>query len=177
MTTFNLDGVRNFTASLKTRMERCDNDEGSECTNADDMLRHYAALCGEYSTNLREWGRAIFAGHAPTDPEAERIWQEDGEKLYTRAVQALADGRKTKLEFPILDGHDALQSALWELDRLIHPWVSPKLAVGPGDRNRLTLSREELEKVRQRIASLPPMPANWEPSDPHQRARFRRGRR
>jgi hypothetical protein len=48
MTTFDLVEVRGFAANLDERIQQCDNGEGMECSNLDDTLRHYAALCCEF---------------------------------------------------------------------------------------------------------------------------------
>src|SRR5436189_5417802 len=87
MTTFDLAEVRGFAADLEARMDRCDNGEGTECANLDGTLRHYAVLCCEFCEQCREWGRAIFAGQSAFDPEVERLWIDEGVRLYGRAQE------------------------------------------------------------------------------------------
>ena len=57
-------------------------------------------------------------------------------------------GRRQRVEGPcyILEGRQTLQSALWDLDRLLRGWVTPKLAVGPSARRRSYRTRPRLRK-------------------------------
>lgn len=174
MMTFDLAEVRGFAADLDARMYRCDNGEGLECASLNDALRHYATLCCEFRENVREWGRTVFAGRATFDPEVERVWQDEGMRLYYRAVELLAYGRMAEVPCYTLDGQAILQSALWDLNQLLSKWVTPKLAVGPSARQGLVLPPAVLEEVRLRIEALPPLPANWQPSDPRQQKQFKR---
>jgi hypothetical protein len=94
MTTFDLVEVRTFATDLNARMTRCDNGEGIECATLDDTLRHYATLCCEFREGVRQWGRAVFAGRVAFDPEVERVWIDEGVRLYSRAVGLLASTLK-----------------------------------------------------------------------------------
>jgi len=174
MTTFDLAEVRGFAADLDTRMNRCDNGEGMECSNLDDTLRHYATLCCEFRESVREWGRSVFAGRVAFDPAVERVWLDQGFRLYSRAVEMLSYGQKAEGPCYVLDGQAVLQSALWSLSQLLGGWVTPKLAVGPSARQRLALAPTAAEEVRRRINSLLPLPTDWQPSDPGQLRRFKR---
>jgi hypothetical protein len=175
MTTFDLAEVRGFAADLDARMNRCDNGEGMECANLDDTLRHYATLCCEFREGVRQWGRAVFAGRVAFDPEVERVWLDEGCRLYSRAVETLAYGQKAEAEGPcyLLDGQAVLQAALWDLYQLLEGWVTPKLAVGPSARQGLALTPAAAEEARRRIDSLPPLPADWQPADPRQQRQFK----
>jgi hypothetical protein len=173
MTTFDLAEVRGFAADLDARMNRCDNGEGMECANLDDALRHYATLCYEFREGVRQWGRAVFAGRAAFDPEVERVWLDEGYRLYTRAVGMLVCGQEAEVPCYMLDGQVVLQSALWDLYHLLQNWVTPKLAVGPSARQGLALSPAADEEARRRIESLSPLPSDWQPLDPRQRRQFR----
>jgi hypothetical protein len=174
MTTFDLAEVRGFAADLDARMDRCDNGEGMECANVDDTLRHYAALCCEFRESVRQWGRAVFAGRVAFDPKVEQVWLDEGVRLYSRAVEMVAYGQKAEVPCYLLDGQAVLQSALWNLYKLLKGWVSPKLAVGPSARQGLTLDPVAAAETRQRIESLPPLPANWEPADPRQQRQYKK---
>lgn len=177
MTTFDLVEVRNFAADLDARMVRCDNGEGMECASLDDALRHYATLCCHFREGVRQWGRAVFAGRVAFDPEVESVWLNEGKQLYARAVEMLAYGQNAEVPCYILDGQAVLRSALWDLAQLLGGWVTPKLAVGPSARHRVAHPPAALEEARERIAALPPLPADWQPSDPRQQNQFRRLRR
>ena len=177
MTTFDLAEVRNFAAGLGASMNRCDNGEGMECASLDDTLRHYAALCCEFREGVRQWGRAVFAGRVAFDPEVERVWLDEGVRLYSRAVEMSAYGQTAEVPCYMLDGQAVLQSALWDMYRLLENWVTPRLAVGPSARQGLALTPAASEEVRRRIEALPPLPTNWRPSDPRQQRQFDRLRR
>lgn len=178
MTTFDLAEVRNFAADLDARMERCDNGEGMECSNLDDTLRHHATLCCELLEGVRRWGRSVFSGRVAFDPEVERVWLEEGGRLYRRAYQMWAEGQKAEVPCGVLDGQTILHSALWNLSQLLSNWETPKLAVGPSARQGLPLAPSAAEEARRRIASLPALPANWQPTDPRLKRQFgMRGKR
>lgn len=82
MPTFDLAEARGFAAELTARMDRCDNGEGMYCANLDSSLAQYANICVEFCEGARQWGRAIFAGHAAFAPEVERLWLDQGNRLY-----------------------------------------------------------------------------------------------
>lgn len=177
MTTFDLAEVRNFAVDLESRLNRCDNGEGMECASLDDTLRHYASLCCEFRECVRHWGRAVFAGRVAFDPAVEQIWQTEGVRLYSRAVEMLAYGQQAEVPCYMLDAQAILQSALFDLDQLLRKWVTPQLAVGPAARQKLEATPSTSEEVQRRIQSLPPLPAEWQPADPKQQSQFRRLRR
>jgi hypothetical protein len=167
MTTFDVAEVRDFAADLGARMDRCDNGEGMQCANLDGALRHYALLCHEFSENVRRWGREVFAGRVAFDPEVEPVWRTEAVRLYARAMALCAAGQQAGTEGMcyVLDGQAALGAALWELYPLAYRWVTPELAVGPSARQGLPLEPAAAEEVRRRIASLPPLPADWQPDN------------
>ncbi|HMC90482.1 MAG TPA: hypothetical protein VKI17_13090 [Gemmataceae bacterium] len=173
MPTFDLVEVRRFTADLRTQMDRCDNGEGMQCATLDAALKYYADLCCKFCDEVRRWGREIFAGRVAFDRDVERLWQEEGHQLYLRAIEVWGHGRKAEGPCYVLDGQAILQSALWDLYRLLTGWVTPKLAVGPSARQGLALDSTAAAEARRRIESLPPLPADWQPEDAHQQAYYR----
>ncbi len=177
MTTFDVAEVGAFAADLTARVDRCDNGEGMECASLDDALRHYAKLCCEFREGVRQWGRAVFAGHAPFDPQVEEVWLDAGIGLYERAVEMQAFGWQAEVPCYELDGRAALDAALRNLDLLLRNWVTPKLAVGPAARQPIDLPAPAAEEVRRRIAALPPLPADWSPATRRQQRQLNRVRR
>jgi hypothetical protein len=177
MTTFDLNEVRIFVADFDARMDRCDNGEGMMCATLDDTLRHYAALCCEFRDGIRQWGLAVFSGRVEFDPEVEHVWRSEGLHLYSRAVEMLAYGQNAEVPCFMLDGQAILQSALWDLQQLLVKWVTPKLATGPSARQGLKRTPVDSEEVRRRIEALPPLPADWQPTDAKQQKQFERLRR
>ncbi len=173
MTTFDLAEVRRFAADLDARMERCDNGEGMECSNLDGTLRHYARLCCEFSEQVRQWGRSVFAGQVAFDPAVEQIWLEGAIRLYRRASELWAYGQEKEGVCFVLEGGAALGSALWVLERMVVHWVTPKRAVAPLARQGLSSTQAAKEETRKRVEALPPLPADWQPADPRQQVRFR----
>lgn len=174
MTTFDLVEVRGFAADLDARMDRCDDGEGMACATLDAALRHYADLCCKLRDGVREWGQAVFAGRVAFDPEVERVWQTEGRRLFTRSVGMYVSAQRAEGPCYVLDGQAALGSALWNLQLLLDRWVSPRLAVGPSARLGAGTDPVVIKEARRRVQALPPLPADWEPDDPHQKARYRR---
>ena len=174
MTTFDLADVRRFTADLDARMDQCDNGEGMECANLDGTLRQYAVLCCEFCERVRQWGRAIFYGQASFDPEVEKLWLDEGIELYRRASDLWAYGQEMQGECFVLQNGAALGSALWRLERLLSAWVTPKPAIAPLARHGVALTPATKEEVQKRVDALPPLPANWQPTDPRRRTLFKK---
>lgn len=174
MTTFDLADVRRFTADLTARLERCDNGEGMECANLDGTLRNYAVLCCEFCERVRQWGRAIFYGQAAFDPEVERLWLDEGMELYRRANALWANGQEIEGECFVLQNGAALGSALWRLERLLATWVTPKRAIAPLARYGVAQSEAAKVEAQERIASLAPLAADWQPTDPRRQPLFRK---
>jgi hypothetical protein len=174
MTTFDLADVRRFTADLDARMDQCDNGEGMECANLDGTLRLYAALCCEFREQIRRWSSAVFAGQVAFDPEVERTLLDKGYRLLERASDLWSYGQARQGDCFELEAGAPLGSAIWRLERSLDNWVTPKLAVAPLARLGVALTPEATEEARRRIAALPPLPADWQPTDPRQRARLKK---
>jgi hypothetical protein len=172
MATF--EDVHRYTADLDTRMDQCDNGEGMECANLDGTLRHYAVLCCEFCDEVRQWGRAIFYGQASFDPEVETLWLGKGSVLYRRAKGLWAYGQEREGKCFVLQNGAALGSALWRLERLLSAWVTPKPAIAPLARHGVALNQSAKEEAQKRVDALPPLPANWEPTDPRGRTLFKK---
>lgn len=174
MTTFELNDVRAFADELDADIARCESGEGLECTSLEMVLEYYAGLCCKYVDAVRAWGRAVFAGRVAFDNEAERILRAEGQRLYSQAAEMTAYSRQAERECYELEGCRRLEAALWHMQGLLENWVTPKLAVGPTARQGLPLGPAEAEEARRRIAALPPLPADWEPTDPRLRAMHRK---
>lgn len=174
MSIFDISEVRNFTADLKRRMDSCDSGEGMECANLDGSLRQYAILCCEFRERVRQWGRAVFSCQVAFDPKVEEIFLAEGLEIYDRAMELAANGRQAEVPCYILDNQTGLESALWHLLQLLANWVTPAPSVGPGPRQGLRVGDFDLEQIRSRIRSLPPLPVDWQPSDLRQRSKLKK---
>ncbi len=173
MATFSLTEVQEHVASLGERMIRCQNGEGTECATIDAVLKHHANLCCEFIDLVRQWGRDVFAGREPFDPDVEKLWRDEGSRLFLRAMELLAAGSTAEGSCYVLEGQQALRSALWGLLRILDGWITPKLAVGPSARAGLASDQATVAEARRRIDSLPPLPGDWKPDDPKQQAMYR----
>ena len=131
-----------------------------ECAALDAVLRRYSSLCREFCEQVREWGRAVFAGRVEFDPEVERVWREEGSRLHSFAMEAWKCGEAAQGQCDLLEGQGDLLAAIGDLDRLLGRWVTPRLAVGPSARQGLILDPSRAEEVLRRIASLPPRSAS-----------------
>jgi hypothetical protein len=144
MITFDMSEVSNFTADIDARMDR----------TLDETLRHHAELCREFRDGLRRWGRAVFSGRVEFNPDVERVWLEDGRRLYSRARDVYASGRKSAGLRDTLENLAVLETALGDLDRLLTGWVTPRPAIGPSARRRLMPGQAATDEELQRVASL-----------------------
>lgn len=176
MISFELPEVRRFTDALDARMNECDNGEGMDCANLDGSLRHYAGLCFEFCENVRQWGRAVFYGQVAFDSAVEELWLDEGVELYRRASQLWSYGQNQQGECFILDNGAALGSSLWQLERLLRGWVSPKPATSSLARNGVTGTPAAKEQIQKNIDALQPLPADWQPIDPRRRPLFNKVR-
>ncbi len=174
MKTFDFAEVRGFAAALDARLDRCDNGEGIQFANMDATLRLYAGLCCEYCEEVRDWGRAIFYGRAAFDPEVERIWRDEGLRLYRRASELWNNGRESNGTSFVLEGGAALGSALLQLHQLLAEWVTPKLAAAPLARQGIAVTLSDRADVQKRIDELSPLSADWVPVDSRQLAQFKK---
>jgi hypothetical protein len=179
MTTFDLAEVRRFTDELEARRERCDHVEGVECANLDGTLASYAKLCCDYCEQVRQWGRAVFYGRAAFDPQVEALWLEAGRDLHRRASELWVYGQEMEGVCFMLEGGAPLGATLWQLERLLTPWVTPRRAVAPLARHGIPADAANMAEAQRRADALPPLPVDWQPSDPGQRKIFQklRGRR
>ena len=178
MSTIDLAEVQVFAADLNSGMDRCDYGEGSGCSTLDDTLEFYAQLCREFCDQIQQWADAVFSGRSQFDPEVERVLREEGSRLYARALDISRYGRQMAAKSSSrYESHVVLHEALLDLDRLLKGWVTPKLAVGPSAKQwRYPVDPSVIEEGRQRIAELPPWPADWEPHAPRLRALYRKMR-
>lgn len=175
--TFDLAEVRRITDSLNDRMDQCDNGEGMECASLDDALRHHAKLCCEFYDNVRSWGRAVFAGTVAFDPEVERVWLDEGQRLFARAYEMSTAGRHAEVPCYMFESLQTLDSAIWNLYQLLAGWITPTLAIGPAARQGLELSLAAAQEAKKRLESLPALPADWEPKDVRQQRRYKKLRK
>jgi len=172
MTTFDLADVRLFVNELNARRERCDHEEGVDCSNLDGTLRSYAVICCEFCEQARRWGRAIFYGRAAFDPEIETLWLGAGRELHQQASELWLYGQEMEGDCFVLENGAPLGAALWQLERLLTMWVTPQRAIAPLARQGLPSIAAD--QAQERIAALPKRPATWQPSDRRQNQLFRK---
>jgi hypothetical protein len=167
MTTFSLDCVKEFVASLDERMSLSRDEErtwaapevaperrGRPC---DAPFERHASLCREFLEHVRRWGRDVFAGREPFDPAVEAVWREEGSRLldHARAMGLQDFDEATQRSHGAPAGPDAAISAVLDLERLLERWVSPRLAVGPSARGGLVLDPTADAEARRRLEALP----------------------
>jgi len=173
MPNFDLVEVENFVADLEARITRCENGEGMECTTIDELIRHHGMVCFEFIDRVRAWANGIFSGQIAFDEEVERLWKTEGARLLSRAKEMYDRGKRAEEECYILDGRSCIMWAGCELAVLLEGWISPKLAIGPAARHNPVLPTSAALEAESKIASLPPLPADWVPADPKQEAWYR----
>jgi hypothetical protein len=104
----------------------------------------------------------------------EKLWYNEGIELYRRASDLSAYGQEKLGHCFVLQNGAALGSALWRLYRLLSPWVTPKLAIAPLARHGAALTQATMEEAQKRVDALPPLPANWQPTDPRRQTLFKK---
>jgi hypothetical protein len=174
MTTFDLAEVRGFTADIHARMDRRVNGEGSDCTALDADLRRYTELCREFYDQVQHWEDAVFSGRVVFDPDAERVWQEGGWRLHSQATEILNRGQETKAVCYDLECKRELQDAIEDLYEMLDGWLTPKLSVGPAARRWRYPDQAASDEARRRVASLPALPSDWQPTEPAQQETYRK---
>ena len=90
------------------------------------------------------------------DPEVERVWREEGARLFGRACILWTSAQTAEGPCDILDGKAALESALWGLQQLLQGWVTPMRAVSPAP--RVVIPEAAAQEIMQRLKMLPPLP-------------------
>jgi hypothetical protein len=173
MTTFDLAEVRSFVADLDAQAIRCQNGEGMECATLDQALSHQARLCTEFCERVRQWGREIFAGRLVLDPDVEMVWRTEGVRLHNLAAEMYLSSQTAEVPCYALEGRDCLLRALWNLQQMLVEWVSPRPSVSPSARGAFALDASTVQAAQDRVASLSPMPADWEPGEPQQQRLYR----
>lgn len=167
MTTFDLSEVRDFAADRDARLARHASAESMGGPGLDDIVRDDAELCRDYCDPIKRWGDAVYGGRTKFEVEAERMLKDGGERLYARAHEIVeAASQSATITSCPSEAHLALPTALAELDRLLRGWVTPSLAVGPSAKRWRYPEQSATEEEIQHVASLPPLPANWQPVDP-----------
>ncbi len=177
MTTFDLVQVQDFVASIDARMGPDLNGARDNHAALATALREHGELCHEFTEKVRAWGQAVFSGRIEFDPEVESVVRAEGARLANRVADLEKLGLAAGLADVTLGAMDAFRSAVERMNRLLNHWVRPQLAVGPGPRHWRHVTPEMIEEARRRVAALPPLPADWLPDDPEQRARFQKLRK
>jgi hypothetical protein len=157
MELFNSNQVTDYAAEVNAEFDRCE-EEGMLCSNLDNSLSCCADLCCKFATEVKRWARDVFHGRVAFDATTEQFWKAELMRIYQRAHALWSEGRLHEESCFVLDGLKKLQSSLWTLKQLINDWVTPQLAVAPSARQQLPAHL--VEQARQRIASLPPLPAD-----------------
>ena len=169
MTTFDLAAVQSFVADLDARMTPVATTTTTPAPpDRDGMLRDHAALCHEFVEEIRAWGQAVFTGRIGFEEPVEVVFRAEGARLAARAATLQGDMALT--EDPILI--EDFRENVARLNKFLDQWIRPQLAVSPGPRSWMHITPEMAETIRRRVAELPPLPADWLPDDPDQRARL-----
>ena len=174
MTVFDVEQVRQIAADINSQLDRCESDK-THCQTIDQSLTCCADICYKFIGIVQKWGQDVFAGRVAFNPNAESLLKAELAQAYSRAVKAWEVGRKAEIPCYDLPGQCRLESALWNLGRLIDGWVTPRISVGPSARRELYSDSSFYEEARKRIASLPILPIGWETKGLRQDAPTQRG--
>jgi len=128
---------------------------GMVCANLDQSINHYVELCRELRTYINQWARAIFTGQVTFDQEVENLLKEESRRNMHRAKQVAALGRAMDGECYVLQGLNPLHRHIADFDYLLENWVSPRLAVSPAPRVKLSHAAEK--QIAERSGKLSPL--------------------
>lgn len=173
MTTFDFNQVREFADGINARLDECENGEGMQCYSLDATMTFCAERCCEFAVELRKWGRGVFSGKVAFDEVAEQLWKAELLRLYRRGLSLFEQGRQAEDVCFVLEGQSKLAVSLFTLHKLLSPWVTPKLAVGPSPRQGY-LGDRFFNEAKEQLSTLPPLPSEWKPVDPSQMVRLRK---
>lgn len=167
--TFDLNEVQEYANDLTRRMEECRNGEGNRCATLDDAVSHHARLARELIGQIRDWADKVFYGEVAFDQGVESILLDQAARLLGR-IRVLNRRAEPMLDACFeFDKWNLLQSMTNRLDRLVAHWISPSRAVSPSARIRIPIDSPRGRAIAERLAALPPLPADWEPEDEEQR--------
>ena len=169
-----VSAVRGSFEELEAQIRRCDNGEGMLCSDLDERIDHYVKLCENLREYINRWARAVFTGQVEFDQETEAIFERQIQLLLHHSFQVAAHGRQMDGFCYDLQGLNPLHHHMADLYYLRENWVSPRLAISPAPRVRLPHAAEQ--EIAERLETLSPLPANYRPSDPEQRAFFQKRR-
>ncbi|MFO0927292.1 MAG: hypothetical protein U0736_09665 [Gemmataceae bacterium] len=163
--TLDLEALRLFTDELTERARRCDNGEGLLCASLEASIEHYVQLCRELRACVNRWAHAVFTGEAECDPGAEALLRRTLQAMLRRAKEVAARGRAMDGQCFVLLGLNDLHFLIADIDYLLENWVTPRRAVSPAPRTKLT--RETERQVADRLTQLATLPtaANRAPND------------
>lgn len=172
--TLDLLAVRRFTEDLNDRVRQCENGEGMICSTLNERINHYAHLCRELWKYINEWARRVFTGCIAFDLEVESLLKAEAQHLLDYSKDVAAYGRVMNGQCYDLQGLNALHFHVAAFDYLLENWVSPRLAVSPTPRVKLSDAAEQ--QILENLDKLPALPRDWQPADPEQLAFFRKRR-
>jgi hypothetical protein len=142
--TLDLNEVRRFTDDIQQRIRQCDNGEGWQCSTLELTMEHYARLCTDLQTYIREWDRGIFEGEKAFDQAIEDHLKAELDRVLKRAKDVAARGRVMEGPcYALGDGLWKIHLKIVELDYLRDNWVTPRRATSPAPRIKLALETEQ----------------------------------
>jgi hypothetical protein len=170
MVTCDFDEVKEKTNGFEVKLDECESGEALYCYNLDKTLTCSAEQYFKFAEEVRRWANDVFCGTVIFDPAAETLWKASLENFYQRATRLLSNGYAASGEHgcDTLNGANKLKLALFAMNQLLHPWITPKLAVGPSARQQYTTDPAKLEEGQKRLESLAPLPSDWKPYNKQQ---------
>lgn len=176
MITCDYDQVKEKVDSLESKLDACEDGEAQYCYNLDNTLACSADHCFKLVEDIRQWSNDVFSGRVIFDPAAEKLWKASLENFYQRGTRLLSNGYAASDEHgcDALNGANKLRIALFEMQQLMHPWITPTLAVGPSARQAYPPDPARLEEGRKKLASLSPLPSDWKPYNKQQATMIQR---
>ena len=143
--------VIELSALLRARLEECEKEDagGVKCHDIEDRLICCSEQCREFSKKVREWGEDVFCGRVEFDDSANRRFEAELRIFLQKALLLLSEADQYHGPcdgFPTLY---ELQDAISEMNELLHPWVTPELAVSPSARQQFSEDPAEIEAARK----------------------------
>ena len=171
LTTFDLPSVQQFATHRDLRRSQR-HEEGSCCIDLDELLGRHVTTCEELRGSVDHWAREVFAGRIAFDPEVERVFKDELQRTLSEARPLAEHGRAVETDCFSLEQLAALEDCVAHFTFLLTNWISPQRSTAPAP--RVSLGEAIDQQIRERIATLPPLPTDWQPKDCRQARLFGR---
>ena len=147
----NIEAVRLFANRVSDRLRKGDFEK--EVQNLQTLIAYFAATCLDVRFQVYQWMRDVFTGKVPQDDQVEVIVKNQIKQVLQEAIDVAQRGRSLRNKSIELT---QLEYQLASMTYLLNNWVSPRIAVGPSP--RVKMSEAARAEITANLLSLEPLP-------------------